>query len=233
MNFKKVLAGVCVGAMTMAAAASTVSAVGFGSADGSWAQAAIISNADIADVNFGELGLTSVVIHANVADLNWGWNNGQFYSNSNNGGWQQVSFGGTETGANVILQDVGDFTVTVPVEPNEGGWFEIGWGTGASEGVFSYSAVDFYAGDVQLGTWTEEAGYVAAKTSYDATLTYAISEADLAADSYVVTLTNKAGQSAAIEGNTYFVEDGKYYIGVDVSDIPADEEVTISGVEFK
>lgn len=233
MNFKKVLAGVCIGAMTMAVCASTVSAYDIGSADGSWAQGTIISNTDIADVNFGELGLTSVTFHATATDLNWGWNNGMFTSNSNNGGWNQVSFGGTETGADIILTDAGDFTVSVPVVPNEGGWFELGWGSGASEGAFSFSAIDFYAGDALLGTWTEEDGYAAAKTAYDTTLTYAITEADLSADSYVVTLTNKAGQTAAIEGNTYFVEDGKYYIGVDISDIPADEEVTITGVEFK
>lgn len=113
------------------------------------------SSSEFSGINFGELGLTSVTFHANCADLNWGWSNGQFNSNSNTGGWQQVSFGGSEANADVTITEVGNFDVTVPVQPNEGGWFNLGWGTGSGEGVFSIESIDFYAGETLLGTWAD------------------------------------------------------------------------------
>ncbi len=87
-----------------------------------------------------------------------------------------------------------------------------------------------YGGDV---TDVTDEITVTLSTTYDTTLTEEISADDVElATSYEVTLANSEGTETTITNNTYFEDDGKYYIGVDITDIPADETVTITSVEM-
>ncbi len=239
MNFKKVLAGVLTSAM-VAAFTISVGATDIYSPDGNWySNNEFLSNNDFEGADL--TGLTHVIFNASCTDLNWGWNNGQFNSNSNaeaeGSGWQQVSFGGTESNADVTLTETGDFTIEVPLVIGTDGWFNLGWGTGCAKDIFSINSIDFYAGNDLLGTWTETDGYVAASHAVDGIQKITLAEAE-AMDSYTITISNgtdseeivstKYYTSVSVGDITYEAEEGYVYIGTVITDIPAGVTVTVS-----
>ena len=138
--------------------------IDFGSSSGDWAQGDFVTNesSEMADADL--TGVTKAVFRARVTDLNWGWNNGKFYAQpfkgvgadgKDEGDWNDVSFGGTESNADVTLSDTGDFEVEVPfkvVDTNK--FYQLGWGTSAAEGAFKLYGIDFYAGSTKVGTWS-------------------------------------------------------------------------------
>lgn len=156
MKLKKIVAALCAAAMTVSAVAITPllsNAAEFGSADGNWAQDVFCNNSSKELAGVDVTGVTSVVFNATANDLNWGWNNGKFTSNSD-GGWKDVSFGGNKSDAQVVLDDTGAFKVEIECTPT-GGYFELGWGTGSSEGAFTLDSIDFMTADGKLGTWDD------------------------------------------------------------------------------
>ncbi len=167
MKLKKLFAGLVASAMAVSTMASmtafeATAAVDIYNADGAWEWTSVVSNASIPDYNFGALGLTSVKINTTCTDINWGWNNAAYYSNANTSGWKQVSFGGKEQNVDVEFESAGDYSVEVPVEPNSGGWFDIGYACSLKTVAFQLNSIDFYAGDTLLGTW-EDGKYTVAK----------------------------------------------------------------------
>ncbi len=161
--FKKVIAGV-------AALAIAVSGISFGAMSRKEAKAATTraaaetlgseysdawkaylssSSESLQDVDL--TGIDSAKVYACVVDLNYGWNGMQIYTNG--GSWVQKAYGGSEkTDSDVTLETTGEFVATVPVTPNEEGWFEIGFGYTTAD-VFILYGIELYAGDTYLGTY--------------------------------------------------------------------------------
>ncbi|MDO4943940.1 MAG: hypothetical protein Q4E74_01920 [Ruminococcus sp.] len=264
MKMKKIMSAIVAGAMAATMVMSANAATNIFSEDGSWvSNNEFLGNtsAEFDGINFGTLGLTSVTFHANCTDLNWGWNNGQFNSNSNNGGWQQVSFGGTESNADVVLTETGAFDVTVPVEPNDGGWFNIGWGTGCTEGIFSIDSIDFFAGDTKLGTWADGVWTEAKEETklepfvlysqktavvdgkYSVRYVEMITEEEAkAVSSATLTLNNgsvdvpvkvtKYYTSVSAAGETITPDEGYVFLAYAVKNVPEDVTITAEGYLF-
>ena len=100
MRVKKIIAGIVAGAIAVTSVIVTnivvnaADATEFGSPDGSWAQEDFVSNNSPEFAAVDLIGVNRVVFYATANDLNYGWNNGQFYSNSKVGGWKTTSYGG-------------------------------------------------------------------------------------------------------------------------------------------
>lgn len=175
MNLKKILAGVAAGALVVSSMALTAFAAdeaepidfGWVEADGKdengnnkWMEDAFVSNSDLGDDASAVVGVDELVFNATATDLLYGWANGQFYTNSNGAEWQNKSFGGTEYAKqaepDVLLEETGDFSVTVPVGITESTWFVAGWATSADKGTFALYSIEFYKEKVLVGTWTSE-----------------------------------------------------------------------------
>lgn len=135
-----------------------------GSGQYEWVQANFVSNEspEMADADL--TGVTKAVFRARAVDLNWGWNNGQFYAQpykgvgadgKDEGDWQTKSFGGEKSSVDVTLSDTGDFNIEVPfnvIDTNK--FYQLGWGTSTGKGAFKLYGIDFYAGSTKIGTWS-------------------------------------------------------------------------------
>ena len=131
------------------------------------------------------------------------------------------------------------------------GWTQT---SGNATGSVTYYAEDAYLGDFVtscnwgcFGVWNinspnESDEFTLTLTYSDAytdanTIKYYIDEDDLANSSYELTLVDSDGNEGTLTGNSYNVDyddDGNpyYWVGVTLSDIPYDQEVTITGIEF-
>ena len=234
MKLKKLFAGVLAGAMVLgcsvmpSSAATTLDAVTSGSTG-----TILESSSTTIDLTTAD----TIVVHANCSDTGWGWNNGSFVAQTTTSwAWIQVQYGGSECdgqswfpSGSVVVSEAGDFDVTVSLAGYVGEGFNLLYSTEAS--AFSVTSVDIYAGSTLLATW-EDGTWTAAPSTYDTTLTYEITEDNLAASSYTVTLTNTDGDTTTYTNNTYYVSGSSYYIGIDITDIPSDQTVSITSVDF-
>lgn len=109
MKLKRVIASLTAAAMVVSLTVSPVSVgaestelskmsfTSFGAAGSDWNQADFVSNAS-AEMSEADLtGLSSIKFIASANDLNYGWNNGQFYTNSDaekgGAGWKTKKIG--------------------------------------------------------------------------------------------------------------------------------------------
>ena len=120
MKLKRLLAGLTAAAtaamvLTVLPVTSAAAATQFGSATGEWAQDAFFSDTSPEMSGVDLSSATSVVFNANAIDLNWGWNNGQFYADGAE--WVQKSFGGTESDKqsklDLVLENAGEFSIAL------------------------------------------------------------------------------------------------------------------------
>ncbi|MGN0636943.1 MAG: Ig-like domain-containing protein [Huintestinicola sp.] len=162
MKLKKILASLTAAALavtTMAfAPVSAAKPVDFGSSDGlAWAQADLVSeeSSEMAGVDLS--AATSVKINAVAYDLNYGWNNGQFYADGSS--WEQKSFGGNQGTFDVALDKVGAFSVTMDFGVKDDNTWAVGWGTQTATGAFAVASIDFLAGASKIGTWADNEWY--------------------------------------------------------------------------
>lgn len=167
MKLKKLLAAVTAAALAVSAMAVTgftasAANTAFGSSDGDWATGSFVSNSS-SEMNDADLvGVNKVTFNATALDLNWGWNNGKFSTNSTGGGWTDKSFGGSNSDANVSIESVGDFSVDLDIGVSDDGYFDLGWGTGCNNTAFALKSIDFYKDAVKVGTWADGVYTVAA-----------------------------------------------------------------------
>ena len=160
MKLKKIIASLTAAAMavtTMAFAplsVSAVNAVDFGSSDGQWAQADFVNQSSSEMTGVDLTSVTSVTFNAVAYDLNYGWNNGQFYVDGNN--WAQKSFGGSNSSVDVTLDSAQALSVTLDfgVKTDDNNNWSIGWGTGTGKGAFAVYSIEFFAGSENVGIWT-------------------------------------------------------------------------------
>lgn len=160
MKLKKIIASLTAAAMavtTMAFAplsVSAVNAVDFGSSDGQWAQADFVNQSSSEMTGVDLTSVTSVTFNAVAYDLNYGWNNGQFYVDGNN--WVQKSFGGSNSSVDVTLDAAQALSVTLDfgVKTDDNNNWSIGWGTGTGKGAFAVYSIEFFAGSENVGIWT-------------------------------------------------------------------------------
>lgn len=166
MKLKRLLAGLTAAAtaamvLTVLPVTSAAAATPFGSATGEWAQADFFSNSSPEMSGVDLSSATSVVFNANAIDLNWGWNNGQFYADGSE--WLKKSFGGTESDKqnklDVVLENAGEFSVELDFSIKSDNTYALGWGTGCSEGAFELNSIDIYAGSSKLGSWVDSTWY--------------------------------------------------------------------------
>ena len=185
MKLKRVIASLTAAAMVVSLTVSPVSVgaestelskmsfTSFGAAGSDWNQADFVSNAS-AEMSEADLtGLSSIKFIASANDLNYGWNNGQFYTNSDaekgGAGWKTKSFGGSEGTYDVSLASSGIFEVSVDAGIDSDGYWAAGWGTSSGNTAFGIYGLEFYAGSTKLGTWADSEWY---DSSYDLLLPY-------------------------------------------------------------
>ncbi len=168
MKMKKILAGILAGAMTISAvtvtsltlsAANEVNGIPIASPDGEFANTKFVDNSSPEMEGINLVGVNKVVFNAITWDINYGWNNGQFYTNSNGADYQSKSFGGSECTVDVTIEKAGRFSVEVGIDVTETGWFELGCGTGCKEGAFELDSIDFYKDSEKIGTWANNKFY--------------------------------------------------------------------------
>ncbi len=166
MKLKRLLAGLTAAAtaamvLTVLPVTSAAAATPFGSATGEWAQDAFFSDTSPEMSGVDLSSATSVVFNANAIDLNWGWNNGQFYADGSE--WIQKSFGGTESDKqsklDLVLENAGEFSIALDFSIKSDNTYAFGWGTGCSEGAFELDSIDIYAGSNKLGSWVDSTWY--------------------------------------------------------------------------
>ena len=165
MKLKKIIASLTAAAMavtTMAFAplsVSAVNAVDFGSSDGQWAQADFVNQSSSEMTGVDLTSVTSVTFNAVAYDLNYGWNNGQFYVDGNN--WAQKSFGGSNSSVDVTLDAAQTFSMSLDfgVKVDDNNNWALGWGTGTGKGAFAILSIDFYEGSSKIGTWADNEWY--------------------------------------------------------------------------
>ncbi|MBD5116556.1 MAG: hypothetical protein HDT48_03455, partial [Ruminococcaceae bacterium] len=159
MKMKKILAGVLAGAMAVASIAITnvfaddkTANVPIASPDGEWTEIKLVDSSSPEMEGVDVVGVDKVIFNAVAWDINYGWNNGAFYSNSNGASYKSVKFGGAECEVDVLLEKVGKFSVEVEIDITDG-WFELGGGTSTTEGAFELESIEFYKGSEKVGTW--------------------------------------------------------------------------------
>ena len=161
MNFKKIFAFAAAAAVAASAMSVASFAIDFGSSEpGEWdsgnfdaTNEVLIANEEFDTLN-AMIGVDTVRFYATVTDLDNGHVNGVFSTNSGGGKWQQIGFGGTEEDwTEVTLEEVGSFTVDVPIGIDNDTWFFIGWGTSYDKGVFSLESVEFIKNGEAVVSW--------------------------------------------------------------------------------
>ncbi|MDE6724549.1 MAG: Ig-like domain-containing protein, partial [Ruminiclostridium sp.] len=163
MKMKRIIAGIVAGALTVSSviftniAVNAADATEFGSPDGEWTQKDFVSNSSPEMVSVDLVGVDKVVLYATANDLNYGWNNGQFYSNSKVGGWKAISYGGVNNQStyDITLEKIGPFSVEMPIAitGEDEDYWSVGWATNCNVGVFELNMIKFYKDDVFVCSW--------------------------------------------------------------------------------
>ncbi len=176
----------------------------------------------------------TIVVHAYCSDTNYGWNNGSFVvQTTTSWAWIQKQFGGYECEnypswfpeGSVVIEEEGGFDVTISLEGYVGEGFKFIYSIEASD-AFSIESVDIYAGSTLLATWADY------EWTYPDVLTIELTDDQLAAVEYTVTLENSDGATATITDSTYVSDASGNYIEIDLSDIPDSQTVTVQDVDF-
>ncbi len=161
MKMKKLIAGIVACALTATSVVITgltINATDFGSASGEWDQGDFVTN-ESPEMNGVDLsGVTKVVFYATANDLNYGWNNGQFYAQSDITDWTTKSYGGSEkTDCDVVLEKTGTFSIEIPITitGEAGCYWKLGWATDNAVGAFELNAIKFYKGSEFVCTWID------------------------------------------------------------------------------
>lgn len=219
MKLKKLLAAVTAAALavsTMAVSSFTASAkTSFGT--GTWSDGKFVDNASTEMEGVSLVGVDKVTFNATASDLNYGWNGGQFYTNSNGKDYTSVTFGGSNKNATVTLEETGPFSVDVEIGVTDTGWFECGWGTDCAEGVFDLTSIDFYKGADKVGTWADGA-YTEASSEDDDLPKNEWFKNEYGSDAYICTNGN-APEKALFVDVEALLDEGKTL--ADVSKITA------------
>lgn len=158
MKFKRMASAVMATVMAVTSAVvcevtASAQPIGFGaSVSGTWEQADFVNSSSTEMANVDISNVTSVTFNAIAYDLNYGWNNGQFYVDG--ASWVTKSFGGTSSSVDVTIDDPSAFSVTTDFAAKDDGTWALGWGTNTAAGAFAIESIEFYAGANQLGIWT-------------------------------------------------------------------------------
>lgn len=219
MKLKKLLAAVTAAALavsTMAVSSFTASAkTSFGT--GTWSDGKFVDNASTEMEGVSLVGVDKVTFNATASDLNYGWNGGQFYTNSNGKDYTSVTFGGSNKNATVTLEETGPFSVDVEIGVTDTGWFECGWGTDCAEGVFDLTSIDFYKGADKVGTWADGA-YTEASSEDDDLPKNEWFKNEYGSDAYICTNGNAPEEALFVDVEA-LLDEGKTL--ADVSKITA------------
>lgn len=219
MKLKKLLAAVTAAALavsTMLTTSFTASAkTSFGT--GTWSDGKFVDNASTEMEGVSLVGVDKVTFNATASDLNYGWNGGQFYTNSNGKDYTSVTFGGSNKNATVTLEETGPFSVDVEIGVTDTGWFECGWGTDCAEGVFDLTSIDFYKGADKVGTWADGA-YTEASSEDDDLPKNEWFKNEYGSDAYICTNGNAPEEALFVDVEA-LLDEGKTL--ADVSKITA------------